>query len=54
MIVHCPTRFRPRVSDEFFQLTDIPPTLLSLTALGVPETLDGQDISPLLANADSG
>ncbi len=48
MIVHCPARFAPGVSDEFVQSTDIAPTLLSLAGLKVPEGMDGQDLSPLL------
>ncbi len=51
MIVHCPARFAPGVSDEFVQSTDIAPTLLSLAGLKVPERMDGQDLSPLLNRA---
>jgi len=52
LLFHCPGRFAPGVSDEFVQSTDIAPTLLSLAGLRLPETMDGQDVSPLLKRVD--
>jgi arylsulfatase A len=56
MIVNCPARVKPQVTDELIDLSDVLPTLAELSGAKLPDgvTIDGRSFAPLLAGDEFG